>query len=204
MRSEEEEDRREYRVVVNDEEQYSIWFADRDVPAGWRDCGVTGPKSHCLEHIRNVWTDMRPRSLREEMLRWEREPPEPLPPLARKQGEKDELVARLEEDQPITIALRPEATRSVFEQQLERGFVLVRFDRTGTEIGVRLDAAATQAAIARLGAGAAIEVVGRLVLNYNRVRFVGLIEAGTFRGHGRVEFLEVVRPGDLAPRAASS
>jgi MbtH protein len=56
-----------YRVVVNDEEQYSIWLADRPAPAGWRDGGKTGTKAECLAHIDAVWTDMRPLSLRQQM-----------------------------------------------------------------------------------------------------------------------------------------
>ncbi|MDT0345733.1 MbtH family protein [Streptomyces litchfieldiae] len=58
-----------YRVVVNDEEQYSIWPADRDVPEGWRDAGRSGGKAACLEYIEQVWTDMRPLSLRTAMER---------------------------------------------------------------------------------------------------------------------------------------
>jgi MbtH protein len=54
-----------FEVVVNDEEQYSIWPADRPPPAGWRTVGVSGSKSRCLDHIEAVWTDMRPKSLRE-------------------------------------------------------------------------------------------------------------------------------------------
>lgn len=56
-----------YRVVVNDEEQYSIWPDGRPVPAGWREEGFTGPKEECLRHIETVWTDMRPASLRRAM-----------------------------------------------------------------------------------------------------------------------------------------
>jgi MbtH protein len=56
-----------YRVVVNDEEQYSIWFADRDLPAGWTAAGKEGPKEECLAYIEEVWTDMRPKSLRKRM-----------------------------------------------------------------------------------------------------------------------------------------
>jgi MbtH protein len=56
-----------YRVVVNDEEQYSIWLADRDLPAGWRAEGTEGTKADCLAHIGQVWTDMRPLSLRRSM-----------------------------------------------------------------------------------------------------------------------------------------
>lgn len=63
----EEEDTRTYAVVVNDEEQYSIWLDDRELPAGWRREGVSGTKAECLEHIEQVWTDMRPLSLRRWM-----------------------------------------------------------------------------------------------------------------------------------------
>lgn len=56
-----------YRVVVNDEEQYSIWLADRDLPAGWRAEGHEGPRDECLSHIAEIWTDMRPLSLRRRM-----------------------------------------------------------------------------------------------------------------------------------------
>jgi MbtH protein len=53
-----------YIVVCNDEDQYSIWEADRGLPAGWSADGFRGPREACLGHINEVWTDMRPRSLR--------------------------------------------------------------------------------------------------------------------------------------------
>jgi MbtH protein len=56
-----------YRVVVNDEEQYSIWPAHRENPKGWRDAGKSGLKAACLDYIKDVWTDMRPLSLRKAM-----------------------------------------------------------------------------------------------------------------------------------------
>ena len=61
----EDDDDRQYEVVRNDEEQYSIWPADREPPAGWHRQGVRGEKAACLAHIAEVWTDMRPRSLRD-------------------------------------------------------------------------------------------------------------------------------------------
>lgn len=54
----------EFRVVVNDEDQYSIWPVGRPTPDGWHDTGVTGSKEDCLAHIERVWTDITPRSLR--------------------------------------------------------------------------------------------------------------------------------------------
>jgi MbtH protein len=59
-----------FRVVVNHEEQYSIWPADKpDLPAGWRAEGTVGDKAHCLAQIERIWTDMRPLSLRQAMQR---------------------------------------------------------------------------------------------------------------------------------------
>ncbi|WP_326821533.1 MbtH family protein [Streptosporangium sp. NBC_01756] len=57
----------ETKVVVNDEEQYSVWPAGRDNPDGWHDEGFRGTREDCLAHIEEVWTDMRPRSLRAAM-----------------------------------------------------------------------------------------------------------------------------------------
>jgi MbtH protein len=67
MNRDEQEDTTIYKVVVNDEEQYSIWPADRENALGWRDAGKTGPKAECLDYIKEVWTDMRPLSLRKKM-----------------------------------------------------------------------------------------------------------------------------------------
>lgn len=56
-----------YKVVVNQEEQYSIWPADRENAMGWRDVGTQGTREECLEQIKALWTDMRPLSLRQKM-----------------------------------------------------------------------------------------------------------------------------------------
>jgi len=67
MQDSEQEDTTVYKVVVNHEEQYSIWPLDRENPAGWRDAGKSGTKAECLAHVKEVWTDMRPLSLRRQM-----------------------------------------------------------------------------------------------------------------------------------------
>ncbi len=72
MAWDEEEDTREYTVVINHEEQYSIWFADRELPMGWKEVGKTGTKQECLAYIEEVWTDMRPLSVRKKMEEMER------------------------------------------------------------------------------------------------------------------------------------
>ena len=63
----EREDTTIYEVVVNHEEQYSIWPADRELPLGWNKAGKSGPKAECLAYIEEVWVDMRPLSLRKAM-----------------------------------------------------------------------------------------------------------------------------------------
>lgn len=56
-----------YLVVINHEEQYSIWPAHKEIPAGWSAVGEPGPKQQCLDYIKEHWTDMRPASLRRQM-----------------------------------------------------------------------------------------------------------------------------------------
>lgn len=63
----EKEDKTIYKVVLNHEEQYSIWPEYRENPLGWRDAGRVGTRAECLDHIKQVWTDMRPLSLRRDM-----------------------------------------------------------------------------------------------------------------------------------------
>lgn len=67
MTRDESEDTTIYKVVRNHEEQYSVWAVHRENPLGWRDAGKEGSKSECLAYIKEVWTDMRPLSLRKQM-----------------------------------------------------------------------------------------------------------------------------------------
>ncbi|WP_432034794.1 MbtH family protein [Streptomyces cucumeris] len=61
------DDNARYQVLRNDEDQYSLWPADLEVPEGWQPVGKEGTKEECSAHVDEVWTDMRPRSLRERM-----------------------------------------------------------------------------------------------------------------------------------------
>lgn len=61
------QDAAQYQVVINHEEQYSLWPAQETPPQGWRAVGVVGSQEECLEHIERVWTDMRPLSLRQAL-----------------------------------------------------------------------------------------------------------------------------------------
>lgn len=61
------EDSTLYKVVMNQEAQYSIWPVERDNALGWQDAGKSGTKAECLNYIKEVWTDMRPLSLQKKM-----------------------------------------------------------------------------------------------------------------------------------------
>ena len=65
--ADEHEDDRVYKVVINHEEQYSIWLAQREAPLGWTEVGKSGSKAECLAYINETWSDMRPLSLRKAM-----------------------------------------------------------------------------------------------------------------------------------------
>jgi MbtH protein len=67
MSQDEREDTTVYRVVVNHEEQYSIWPAGRELPLGWTAEGFQGSREACLDHVQEIWKDMRPLSLRQKM-----------------------------------------------------------------------------------------------------------------------------------------
>jgi uncharacterized protein YbdZ (MbtH family) len=193
MPYEEDEDTRTYRVVVNGEEQYSIYLADRELPAGWRDVGTQGPKQECLAYIEKVWTDMRPLSLRKHMDEW-KNAPAPAPPAVlprpRHPLGMDDLVERLGEPQEVEAGLRPERRAKLLKEQIDRGHVFMRFVKTGTELGIRLDAASSDWSSADFVAETgSVKIVGDLVLNYNRVRYHGDLDLATLRGTGRLEFL---------------
>jgi uncharacterized protein YbdZ (MbtH family) len=181
-----------YHVVVNHEEQYSIWPAERDLPPGWRADGTTGTKEECLAHIDEVWTDMRPLSLRQYMDQM----PEVLP--AEDADDLDDpaesLVARLSREQhPVEISLRPERTGAALREAVERGYVFVRFTGTqgGTELGVRLDLDASELSTADYDAPAgSIHLVGDLTLDFEPVRCVADIDLTTMTGTGRLSVRE--------------
>src|SRR5580765_2371168 len=138
---EETEDKAIYRVVVNHEEQYSIWPAHRENALGWTDAGKSGSKAECLAHIKEVWTDMRPLSLRKKMEAMENNPPAPLisePEAIRDKSLTDRLC---EGNHALEVGLRGEKTAKRFKEAVDNNYVFVRFTQTrgGTELGFRLD-----------------------------------------------------------------
>ena len=191
-----------YKVVVNHEEQYSIWPSDRKNPLGWNDAGKTGPKEECLEYIKDVWTDMRPLSLRkhmeemekrrpelehEEALRREKECKEPKDP-------RDDLVQFLSHgNHPVEAGLTPDKTVEELKACIDRGYVYIKFTDTrgGTELGFHLDDSLSDLRRANFenGSGTAC-LAGQLTLNYVKVKCIADINLETLQGHGHLEPVE--------------
>ena len=143
MSSNEQPSGERYQVVVNHEEQYSIWPEDREPPAGWRAEGFAGAKEACLDHIEQVWTDMRPKSLRDKLAAGLLET-EVLPPPADEPD--DSLLQRLATgSHPVVVAGVGDRAQAEsverFRQRMDRGHVSVLFTETrgGTELTLRFD-----------------------------------------------------------------
>jgi uncharacterized protein YbdZ (MbtH family) len=186
------EDTTVYKVVVNHEEQYSIWPEYKENPLGWRDAGKVGPKAECLAYIKEVWTDMRPLSLRQKMEELSKNPPPP--PSEEKVQQEDSLVDRLcDGDHSVELALRPEPTVALLKEALDRGYLHVKFTDTkgGTELGVRLDREQCDFSEADFGQGTGtLHICGGLTLNYVKVRCMADIDLATLKGTGRLEKVE--------------
>ena len=154
-----------YHVVVNHEEQYSIWPVDQELPDGWRTEGMTGTKEACLSHIDEVWTDMRPLSLRQYMAEHADDELEELVPA---DADEPSLVDRL-----CTGSHPVEAS----------GYVFVRFTDTrgGTELGIRLDSADFTSTNGQ------VQLAGTLNLDFEDLRCSARIDLTTLTGEGRLE-----------------
>jgi uncharacterized protein YbdZ (MbtH family) len=183
----EHEDTTIYKVVVNHEEQYSIWPADRENALGWNDAGKTGTKEECLGHIKEVWTDMRPLSLRRKM-----EEAAALSADAIPSSEEDavqpedgpDLIQRLSEQggQPVEVILRPEKSAVALKESIERGNLQLKFMETrgGTELGVRLDPGASDLKQADFeNQTGTVHLEGGLTLDYTPVRCIADINLET-------------------------
>src|SRR5215471_6470805 len=192
MAWDEDEDTTIYMVVVNHEEQYSIWPAYRETPLGWRDVGKSGRKAECLAYIEEVWTDMRPLSLRKQMAESARQPaPQPSP--APEDAVADTLVRRLATGRHrITAGLYPEPSVQILRQEIDRGYVHIKFTDTqgGTELGVRLDPDASDVRQADFEKHTgSVHLEGGLVLDYVPVRCIADIDLTTLTGQGHLEIV---------------
>lgn len=190
----EEEDKTIYKVVMNHEEQYSIWPEYRENPPGWNDAGKVGPKPEVLAYIKEVWTDMRPLSLRLKMEEMARNPPPPPPVDNTPKGPS--LVDRLSTgDHRIVVAQRPEPTVKALKEAIDNGYVRVKFTETkgGTELGFKVDKEASDLNAANFDEGTGtVRIVGGLTLDHVKVRCVAEIDLKTLEGQGHLEKIEAV------------
>ncbi|HEX8720043.1 MAG TPA: MbtH family NRPS accessory protein [Pyrinomonadaceae bacterium] len=194
----EREDKTIYKVVVNHEEQYSIWPADRENALGWNDAGKSGTKAECLAYIEEVWTDMRPLSLRKQMEEYERraaagpDGEDPLP--ESEEPEQDDLLKRLSEaDQNVEVSLRPERSARALKERIDLGHVHIKFTGTrgGTELGVELDRDSVNLDQADFdGQKGSVHLEGGLTLNFVKVRCVADIDLATLAGKGHLQVVE--------------
>lgn len=186
----EKEDTDSYNVVLNHEEQYSIWPSNKEIPPGWRHSGKSGPKAECLLHIKEVWTDMRPLSLRKQMEELANRPDSTNLQPSPKAERETSLVDRLcEGRQPVEAALRPEKTVKRLKEAIDRNYVHVKFTQTkgGTELGFAVDRNASDFSKADFEAEkGTIHLEGNLTLDYTKVRCVADIDLHTLEGKGHL------------------
>jgi len=204
MQINKQEDKTIYKVVVNHEEQYSIWPVDRELPLGWEEAGKQGIKEECCAYIEEVWTDMRPLSLRKKMDEIARQSGNDNPKRdqdgsvqteesALVHPYRDQLVQYLAEGNHPIIASRADNSVEKFKESISRGYVLIKFTDTqgGTELGIRLNREKTALSQADFEQGRGItHLEGTLTLNYVKVQCLVDIDLATLQGQGHLVVLE--------------
>jgi uncharacterized protein YbdZ (MbtH family) len=192
----EDDDTRQYKVVINYEQQYSIWLVDRAIPKGWKDVGKIGLRSDCLAYIKDAWTDMRPLRLRQRC------DENPSSPQAEAGGcsvvneqvcsgpTSNGLVNLLATGyHPVELRMRGQDPLKALKESIDRQFVYVMFTDTrgGTELGVRLDHSASNIDDANWESGKGkIRLEGSLQLNSISVRCVAEIDLQSLSGTGKL------------------
>jgi MbtH protein len=169
-----------YYVVINHEAQYSIWPTPTP-PDGWAVVGPPGTEAECLERIEALWTDMRPRSLREFM----DAAPEPAPETSPEFEQGPDLVTRLGREQEVELELFGEPSLAMIRERIEQGVLHLRFPATrgGTLLAVSLDAD-TRARAGALDLATSLELGGSLVLDFVELRLRARVALDTLRGRG--------------------
>jgi uncharacterized protein YbdZ (MbtH family) len=184
------EDTTVYKVVVNHEEQYSIWPDYKEMPLGWNAVGKSGLKAECLAYIKEVWTDMRPLSLRRKMEEMAKNPPPTPPPPDPNRPREKSLVEKLcEGDHPVEAGLRPDRTAKALKDRIDLGYVHIKFTGTrgGTELGVRLDKEVLDLSRADFeNQSGEVHLEGELTLDYVKVRCIADIDLKTLAGNGHL------------------
>jgi len=124
MGADNKEDAAIYKVVMNYEEQYSIWPIDYEMPLGWNDTGKSGTKVECLDYINNVWRDMRPLSLRKKM--------------AQDTHKIKEMMYPLTEGRHVVRLGWSGVSSTTVRDAIGRGFIVIEFTETPELPGVGL------------------------------------------------------------------
>lgn len=189
-----------YTVVINDEEQYSIWLTSKRVPDGWKEVGVKGSKELCLTHIKEVWKDMRPLSLRKKMAErealFEKEKKTLLEsPTVEPQISK--TVHFLSQGNHPVTTLPVNKTTQELKEAIDRKMVHFSFTDTvgGTCLCLPLDMQKTSLAQANFAENTgSVHLEGVLVLDFIHVRCQVDIELETLSGNGKLIVLEQLSP----------
>jgi len=188
------EDTTIYKVLMNHEEQFSIWPEYKETPNGWTDIGKSGPKAECLAYIKETWTDMRPLSLRKRMEELAQNPPSPPTPPDPNRPREKSLVDRLCDGiHRVEAGVRPEKTVKLFKDAIDRDYVPIKFTDTkgGTELGIRLDRPACNFSAANFDAGTGnVHVEGGITFDYVKVRCVADIDLNSLEGIGHLVKVE--------------
>lgn len=180
-------------VVMNHEEQYSIWPAERPLPLGWNEAGKAAGKAECLEYIKEVWTDMRPLSLRKQMAEAATHPSSSPTSSTSASESRSSLVERLSADPSGVKLLIPagEAAEDL-KRILDSGYVYIQFTETAgqTKLRVKLTASScdlSRADFTRRVGSAHLE--GELTLDFKKVRCIVDIDIQTLTGEGLLKVL---------------
>jgi uncharacterized protein YbdZ (MbtH family) len=183
------EDMTVYKVVMNHEEQYSIWPDHKEIPSGWKSCSKTGLKAECLAYIKETWTDMRPLSLRKKMEELARNPPPPPPDVPGTPRGKTLVDKLCEGDHPVEVGLRPDKTVKLFKEAIDRDYIHIKFTQTKgeSELGVRVDRNSSDFRNADFEKGnGTAHIEGNLTLDYVKVKCVADIDLATLAGKGKL------------------
>eukprot|EP00163_Fabomonas_tropica_P022886 TRINITY_DN4005_c0_g1_i1.p1 TRINITY_DN4005_c0_g1~~TRINITY_DN4005_c0_g1_i1.p1 ORF type:complete len:214 (-),score=58.26 TRINITY_DN4005_c0_g1_i1:128-769(-) len=200
-----------FRVVLNHEEQYSIWPSWKENAPGWRDEGTEGTKEEVMAYIDKVWTDMRPLSLRKKMSEWEKNRPKVDRDEARRRIEAmrantdafhtpqpaNALVTKLMDKQAVQIIRyrNDDGTPALdkLKDAVKRQYVLVKFTQTtgGTELGLNLTPLPDRPTYSQVHwSDTQLQVTGRAKLDYTPILIHASIDLATFEGTGHVEVCE--------------
>lgn len=174
----------QYNVVVNSEEQYSIWPEKKSLPAGWNFVGFKGSKENCLDHIQVIWTDMRPLSLRKSLEKIGSEKLKTVPT-----AKKGNLVEALCQDQHIVLFDSDILSFKDLEERLGEKFLYLYFPNTkgGTSIGMGVDHYSFEKSGKNTNQ---VHILGHFSLDYTNIRCSISVEMGSMKALASMKKIE--------------